>query len=463
MMARNRRSQRFLRPNEKARPAMTAVLRVISIGFIAALLACASCVGARAADDDQGGTFLTPFPDNDVYQVALFGDYYAQGLLAGLNKAFSGDVRLNIQKQVTAISGVAVSNFDGKVAALDKAVAAQSFNIAIVMTGQDDHISIRGADGKRLPIGSEAWMIEYARRVDRLMRVFKPRNAAVYWVGLPNLARSDANELAQKINDVIRERAYLNGFKYIDAYQGFTDDNGGYSPYGPDLEGTIRLLRLKDGTNFTDAGNRKLAHFVEKELRPDLMQAKANRNIPLLGAEAEQAKIAPQNEAPTAGPVAAAPEQAHQSLGKAQINRGSISAAGPGSAAGGGGDQKEDNGRIVLKIINANGREDTQAIAIVRPAIPASVVALMARREASGQRGDTLVDQIAGGLTLMSSISPSGNRDRGRLSPTQAPYFRLLVKGERLQPKPGRADDATWPPKPDKTSDAKSAGQQPRG
>jgi hypothetical protein len=87
----------------------------------------------------------------------------------------------------------------------------------------------------------------------------------------------------------------------------------------------------------------------------------------------------------------------------------------------------------------------------------------MARREASGQRGDLLVDQIAGGLTLMSSISPSGNRDRGRLSPTQAPYFRLLVKGERLQPKPGRADDLTWPPKPDTTSEAKPMEQSPPG
>ena len=107
-------------------------------------------------------------------------------------------------------------------------------------------------------------------------------------------------------------------------------------------------------------------------------------------------------------------------------------------------------------------REEMQTIQIVRPAIPASVVALMARRDASGQRGDLLVDQIAGGVTLMSSISPSGNKDRGRLSPTQAPYFRLLVKGERLQPKAGRADDVTWPPKPDTTSEAKPS-EPPRG
>lgn len=418
---------------------------------------------ARAGDDDQAGTFLMSFPDNDVYQLSVFGDDFAPGLLSGLIVAFNSDVRLNIQKQVTPIAGVAMPNFDSKVLALEKTIAAQPFNIAVVMTGQDDRISIKGADGKRLPIGSEAWMIEYTRRVDRLMRAFKTNNAAVYWVGLPNLARTDANDLAQRINDVIRERAYLNGYKYVDSYQGFTDENGAYSAYGPDLEGAIRLLRLRDGTNFTDAGNRKLAHFVEKELRPDLIQAKANRNIPLLGADAEQAKINPGNAVKTPAPSSPLALGSDADAKTPVVRAKGYNGTAASSAGDGSGDQKEDNSKIVLKMVSASGREETQTIPIVRPAIPASVVAIMARREASGQRGDMLVDQISGGLTLMSSISPSGNRDRGRLSPTQAPYFRLLVKGERLQPKPGRADDLTWPPKPDTTSQSKPAEVPGRG
>lgn len=436
---------------------MNACARHLRIWVAAcvAVLAVVLVSSAWAADDDQVGTFLTPFPDNDVYQVSVFGDDFARGLLNGLQAAFNSDVRLNIQKQTTPVAGIALRNFDAKVAGLEKAIASQPFNIAIVMTGQEDRISIRTDDGKRLPIGSEAWLIEYTRRVDRLMRTFKARSAAVYWVGLPNLARSDANDLAQRINDVIRERAYLNGFKYIDAYQGFTDENGAYSAYGPDLEGAIRLLRLRDGVNFTDAGNRKLAHFVEKELRPDLIQAKQNRNIPLLGSDTEQAKINPGNAVKT--PAPSSPVAANDSNAKTPIVRARGFNGTPASAsADASGDQKQDDGKIVLKIVSNNGREEAQTIPIIRPSIPASVVALMARREASGQRGDLLVDQIAGGLTLMSSISPSGNnRDRGRLSPTQAPYFRLLVKGERLQPKPGRADDLTWPPKPDTTSEAK--------
>jgi hypothetical protein len=444
---------------------MNLLLRLVRLCTIvvAILSAAALTVPANAVDMEQNATFLTPFPDNDVYQVTVFGDGFANGLLSGLVRAFGSDVRLNIQRQVTPIANIASSDFDGKTAALEQKIAAQPLNIAIVMIGEDDRYPFRNVQGKRIPVGTDAWVAEYTRRIDGLMRAFKRKNASVYWVGLPNLARNDANELAQRMNDVIRERAYLNGYKYVDAYQGFTDENGGYSAYGPDLEGAIRLLRLRDGVNFTDAGNRKLAHFVEKELRSDLNQAKANRNIPLLGAEAEQEKINPGNAVKT--PAPSSPVAAGES---ANAKTPVVRAAGfdgtpPSSAATASGDQKTDNGKVTLKLINGNGREETQTIEILRPAIPASVVALMARRDGSGPRGDLLVDQIGGGMTLMSSITPPGNRDRGRLSPTQAPYFRLLVKGERLQPKPGRADDDSWPPKDDLTTRAVPAAPVPRG
>lgn len=445
---------------------MSLLLRGARLCAMALALLSAVAVSApvRAVDLDQGATFLTPFPDNDVYQVTVFGDNFANGLLSGLTRAFGSDVRLNIQKQITPIANIASPDFEGKTVALEQKIAAQPLNIAIVMIGEDDRYPFRNADGKRIAVGTDPWIAEYTRRIDRLMRAFKRKNANVYWVGLPNFARNDVNELAQRMNDAIRERAYLNGYKYIDAYQGFTDENGAYSSYGPDLEGAIRLLRLRDGVNFTDAGNRKLAHFVEKELRSDLNQAKANRNIPLLGAEADQEKINPGNTVKTPAPSSpAAAAVGHDDSKTPVVRAASTNGTPPSSSSNASGDQKVDNGKVTLKMIDATGREDTQTIEILRPAIPASVVALMARREGSGPRGDLIVDQIGEGMTLMSSITPPGNRDRGRLSPTQAPYFRLLVKGERLQPKPGRADDLSWPPKPDSTSQANPADPSPRG
>ena len=46
-------------------------------------------VPASAQDQGLGGSFITPFPDNDVYQVQVVGDWLAEGLLSGLVEAFT--------------------------------------------------------------------------------------------------------------------------------------------------------------------------------------------------------------------------------------------------------------------------------------------------------------------------------------------------------------------------------------
>lgn len=409
---------------------------------------------AHAIEDDAGVTFLNPFPDGDVYQLTVIGDTFADGILFGLAESMGADTRLNIQRKLRPVYAIMSGDFETKAKAFESSIAAEPMNIAIVMMGEDDRVSIRNEDGKRVPIASPEWVAEYSRRIDRLMKAIKRKNAGVYWVGLPNLARVEANEQALVMNETIRERAYLNGFKYIDSAAGFADENGAYSAYGPDLAGKIRVLRERDGVHFTEAGNRKLAHFVEKDLRRDLNQAKSNRNVPLLGAEAEQAKINPDNA--NKAPAPSSPVGASASSGgnaDTPVVRGpKTDGAAPASTTDASGDQKADNSKITLKVVGANGREEQTTVEIVRPAIPATVVQLMARRESAGQAGDLLVDQIAGGLTLMTSIAPSSTQSKGRLSPTQAPYFRLLVKGERLPPKPGRADDVAWPVSGDRSS-----------
>ena len=80
------------------------------------------------------------------------------------------------------------------------------------MVGEDDRVPLKSALNRRVPIMSPEWKAEYARRLDRVMKAVKGKNARVYWVGLPDLARADANEQAQGMNEVMRERAYQNGF-----------------------------------------------------------------------------------------------------------------------------------------------------------------------------------------------------------------------------------------------------------
>ena len=58
-------------------------------------------------------------------------------------------------------------------------------------------------------------------------------------------AKSTAD--AVYLNDLFRARAERAGIVYIDVWDGFVDDGGKYSSYGPDYEGQIRRLRSGDG------------------------------------------------------------------------------------------------------------------------------------------------------------------------------------------------------------------------
>ncbi len=409
-------------------------MRAIAKAVVSAIVL-AGAVPAAAQDAGLGGSFITPFPENDTYQVQVVGDWLAEGLLGGMLEAFAASPGgAQFARKRYQLSGVMRNRFPDDLKDLDQALSNDKSHIAIVMLGVQDRYSL---SAKRLSSKNEEWRAEYGRRVDQLMKTLKKGGRAVYWVGLPNMRRWQDNERAQLMNDIFRERAYLNGVRYIDAYASFVDESGGYSDYGPDVTGKVRRLRDRDGVHFTDAGYRKLAHFVERELKRDLTQARRERAVPLAGAPAEQSKVNPDR----------ARLKAESARAKGQKKAAGVAAP----ATGGAREQKADVGKVDIKVVGQDGAEQVVTVEIVRPAIPASVVALMTRKQSAdraAQMGDILVDQIPGGLTVMSSIvPPRGGDGRRRLSPTQTPYYRVFERGERLPPKPGRADDFSWPRK----------------
>jgi hypothetical protein len=63
--------------------------------------------------------------------------------------------------------------------------------------------------------------------------------------------------------------------------------------------------------------------------------------------------------------------------------------------------------------------------------------------------GETILGDINEGLTSLATVSPvtdlNANIGERRLPVTERLYYKTLVKGEALKPKPGRADDFKWP------------------
>jgi uncharacterized protein len=424
---------------------MSPTLHVL---LAALFIALRFATGAAAQEGPSGTSYLTPFPEGDTYKVQAYGDAFAEGLIEGLNEAFAGDRRIQVARKHRPLAGIARADFDSEMKAEE--ASREPLHIAVIMIGYGDRISIRQDARERFVLGSPEWREEYGRRVDRFIKILKRRNVGLYWVSQPIMRRYEVNDPAQMMNDIVRDKAYLNGIKFIDIQAQFADESGNYSAYGPDITGRQRLLREADGMGFTHAGNRKLALFVEQEIKRDLSQARKERSIPLAGSESEQERINALRPRPNVEPETAGGGKTGSGNAPEAKAAAASGASTSGPAMDGALDQKADNGRITLKSIGAAGREESFTLDLPRPAIPSAVVALVTRNQSSerpASMGDVVADEIGGGLFVLSSITPatSGSGLNRRQAPSQAPYYHVLIKGERLPTKPGRADDFGWP------------------
>ena len=114
---------------------------------------------------------------------------------------------------------------------------------------------------------SDQWAEIYSRRIDDTIAALKSKGVPVFWVGLPSIRGTRSTADAVYLNDLYRARAERAGVVYIDVWDGFVDEAGKYTTFGPDYEGQMRRLRSGDGIYFTKSGARKLAHYVEREIR----------------------------------------------------------------------------------------------------------------------------------------------------------------------------------------------------
>jgi uncharacterized protein len=379
-------------------------------------------------------SYINPFPNGDRYRIAVFGDSFGEGLWDGLYRTFQEDSNLEFIQHTKPSTGFArTDNYDWN-SELGSLLKSDNYQIAVVMFGAADDQPIRSGKDV-LKVGSDAWRQIYSQRVEAFIKQLRAANIAVYWVGLPIMRSDQQNADAEAMNDVFREKSFINGAKFIDTSNGFTDETGHYSPNGPDMTGQVKRLRADDGVQFTMRGNLKLAHFVEQELRPDLNAAKAERNIPLAGDADEQAKVTGHDlgGARSESAPAAAPSPAE---------------GGTAPATAGGTEQAQGNGTPQGQQVSVGD------VNVVRPAIDKTLQAAQSltpqAAPGAGTDVEMITSELSSGLTAVATLSsvsdPSLASSRPRLPLSQRPYYKVLIKGEQLKPKAGRGDDFAWPP-----------------
>ncbi len=147
---------------------------------------------------------------------------------------------------------------------------------------------------------TDQWEAAYIKRIDATIAALKSAGVPVFWVGLPAQRGPKATADSSYLNELYRGRAEKAGIVFVDIWDGFVDEQGRYSPQGPDFEGQIRRLRSADGIYFTKAGARKLAHYVEREID----RSEANRAVPVaLPSSLETAPAGAKAGGPSARPL----------------------------------------------------------------------------------------------------------------------------------------------------------------
>ncbi len=252
-------------------------------------------------------------PVEPTISIAVMGDGMADWLAYGLEDAFADAPEIGIVRNNKDHSGLlryeAKSQLDWWHVARDL-LAKEKANYVVMMLGVGDRQNIRERDLAKeddedsakdeknqkekdkkagdknaknkdeantqeskhpkngiIEFRSDRWAQIYARRIDETVAALKSKGVPVFWVGLPSIRGTKSTADAVYLNDLYRARAERAGAVYVDVWDGFVDEAGKFASYGPDYEGQMRRLRSSDGVYFTKAGARKLAHFVEREIR----------------------------------------------------------------------------------------------------------------------------------------------------------------------------------------------------
>lgn len=208
-----------------------------------------------------------PRPPDQMFNALIIGDSLGVQLGQGLTEAFADRSDITVIRRARENTGLVRDDyFDWMKGARDLLATTPKVDIGVMMIGSNDRQQLRDGAAS-LDMRQPRWREIYGDRVEAIAKAFKERNIPLVWVGLPVMKSDRFSADMTLLNEIYQDRAGKSGAVFVDTWEAFLDDRGQFAAYGPDVNGLFQKLRAGDGVHFTKAGGRKLAHFVESEIR----------------------------------------------------------------------------------------------------------------------------------------------------------------------------------------------------
>lgn len=202
----------------------------------------------------------------DARKVLIVGDFIANGIGDGLTEAFAEMPGVTIDGRSNGSSGLVRQDYYNWETQLPALIDEVKPAVVVLSLGANDRQAM-AIDGQKEKFRSEAWNKEYERRVSSISTGVREKKVPLLWVGMPAFPTASMTADMSAFNTTYRGSVEKTGGTFIDIWDGFVDEAGKFVVTGSDINGQQVRLRGSDGVSMTKAGKRKMAFYVEKELR----------------------------------------------------------------------------------------------------------------------------------------------------------------------------------------------------
>ncbi|WP_372353046.1 DUF459 domain-containing protein [Pararhizobium sp. BT-229] len=233
---------------------------------------------AKPAPAEPAPVVVEKLPD--AKKVLVVGDFVAGSIGDGLKTAFETTPGIIIETRANGSSGLVRDDYFNWPENLPAYVAEVKPSVIIVSLGANERQQM-SIDGEKEKFRTDRWLAEYTRRTGAFAALARSEKIPLLWVGMPPFQSTSMTADMVTLNGIFRTETEKVGGTFVDIWDGFVDENGKFVMTGSDINGQQVRLRGSDGINLTKAGKRKLAFYVEKDIRKLLGDAAAStQDIP---------------------------------------------------------------------------------------------------------------------------------------------------------------------------------------